>query len=210
MLRSSTLRCGRVTLWQESLAFRDALHDRARALAAQYGRKIGGAGHYELLYFLTRFLQPEVTVETGVAKGFSTQAVLKALAKNENGHLYSSEFPNPRESEEERATAIMVEEDLRDRWTLHVKGDAENLSTILRAVDYIDILHYDSDKRYTGRAFAMDLVRDAMGKDWVLVMDDIDDDLYFHDYVQRTDRPWRVLRVEGDYTGSKYVGVVGL
>ena len=198
------------SLWQESLAFRDGLHERARALTAQHGRKIGGAGHYELLYFLTRFLKPKVTVETGVAKGFSTQAVLKALSENGTGHLYSSEFPNPRESEEERATAIMVEDDLKDRWTLYVKGDAENLPLILRAVERIDLLHYDSDKRYTGRAFAMDLVRDAMGDGSVLVMDDIDDDLYFHDYVQRADRPWRVLRVEGDYTGTKYVGVVGL
>jgi hypothetical protein len=41
----------------------------------------GGAAAFELLYFLTRFRSPKVAVETGVAAGWSSRAILDAMKK---------------------------------------------------------------------------------------------------------------------------------
>ena len=46
----------------------------------------------ELLFFLTRFLKPNIVLETGVANGYSSKAILYAIKKNKKGSLFSSDF----------------------------------------------------------------------------------------------------------------------
>ena len=53
---------------------------------------LGGGGNFILLYFLTRKFN-KVVVETGVAAGWSSLAILGAFEKNGEGKLYSSDFP---------------------------------------------------------------------------------------------------------------------
>lgn len=38
--------------------------------------------------------KPERVIETGVARGASSQAILQALEENRKGHLYSIDMPN--------------------------------------------------------------------------------------------------------------------
>ena len=80
-------------LWQESEAFAVALKRRAEGVLSSLPVPLGGGGHFQLLYFLTRLVQPEVIVETGVGAGYSTQAFLSAIHRNGKGRLYSSDFP---------------------------------------------------------------------------------------------------------------------
>ena len=54
--------------------------------------KLSG-GLYKLLYFPIRKIKPYTVVETGVAAGWTSLAILRALNKNGRGHLYSSDFP---------------------------------------------------------------------------------------------------------------------
>ena len=70
---------------------------------------LGGGADYPLLYFLTRYLNPENVLETGVAAGFSSYAILSALQKNRKGTLYSSDFPYLRIKNPERYIGIVVE-----------------------------------------------------------------------------------------------------
>lgn len=194
----------RPELWQEARQFGTELRRRADEILCSQPVKLGGGGHYELLYFLTRLLAPEVVVETGVAAGFSTQAILRAMAVNSRGHLYSTDFPYFRLAEPERYIGLLVEEELRGRWTLYIRGDRDGLARITQQVSHIDLFHYDSDKRHAGRAAALAAVEGLLTAESLVVMDDVGDDAFFHDYVTGRGDPWRILSFEG-----KYLGIAG-
>lgn len=167
---------------------------------------LGGGGGVPLLYALVRHLKPDIVVETGVAAGFSSSTILTAMKQNDKGHLFSSDFPYFRLPNPEQYVGVVVEDGLKDRWSLHLKGDEYNLPEIMKSLTgKIALFHYDSDKSYDGRAFAMDAVRPHLTPDAVLVIDDIQDNSYFHDYVAASPSvPWTVFLYEG-----KYIGLIG-
>ena len=105
-------------LWAETKAFERRLQDLARARLADIDLDLGGEGDYRLLYFMTRYLKPRIVVETGVGAGFSTQAILTALAANRSGRLLSSDFPYFRFENPAQYAGILVEEELKKPWTL--------------------------------------------------------------------------------------------
>ena len=69
-------------LWDEASAFAREQRKLAARKSQELGLPVGGAGFYELLYFLVRVHRPETIVETGVAFGFSSRAFLCALDEN--------------------------------------------------------------------------------------------------------------------------------
>lgn len=80
-----------------------------------------------------------------------------------------------------------------------------NLPQILDKVGTIDIFHYDSDKSYSGRDFAVSLVTPNLSPNGLILMDDIQDNSYFYDYVEtRQIHEWNVFNFNG-----KYVGLIG-
>lgn len=195
------------SLWAEAEAFAEDLHRRADTILGPLraeGVVLGGGGDYALLYFLTRVLQPSTVVETGVAAGYSTQAVLAALATNHAGRLLSSDFPYFRLDRPERFVGILVEPELKDRWSLYLRGDRANLAEILHSCSTIDLMHYDSDKSYRGRRFAMEQLGPLLTPDSHVVMDDIEDNLYFKHLVAERRQPFRVFAF-----GGKHLGLVG-
>ena len=160
---------------------------------------------YPLITFLVRYLKPSIVVETGVAAGFSSYAVLTALDRNGNGRLYSSDFPYFMLPNPEKFIGILVPESLKHNWDLHIEGDEINLPQILGKIDGIDFFHYDSDKSYSGRQYAMNLVASKMNQEGIIIMDDIQDNSFFYDYI--TDKGidnYYIFEFE-----KKYVGVIG-
>ena len=55
--------------------------------------KMGGSGHIHLLYDCVRLLKAKKIIETGVAYGWSSLAILKALSDSKAGTLYSVDMP---------------------------------------------------------------------------------------------------------------------
>lgn len=192
------------SLWMEAEAFGEEQQLLATRKANQIGKPLSGAGFYPLLYFLTRFLRPQVIVETGVAFGFSSRAFLEALRLNGAGHLYSSDFPYFRQQDPERLIGVLVEPDLRDRWTLLVGSDRRNLRRIASSVSSIDLFHYDSDKSYSGRSFAMDTLAARLASNALILFDDIQDNLHFRDWMDATGAPFLVFAFKG-----KWIGMTG-
>ena len=192
-------------LWAETEEFGARLRERAVKLRAETGQRLGGGARFELLYFLTRLRRPETVVETGVAAGFSSAAFLTALERNGSGRLLSSDFPYFRSDEPERYVGILVPEDLRDRWTLHLAGDEKNLPAILEQVAEVDLFHYDSDKTYGGRRRGMDLLTPRLAVGSLVLMDDIQDNTFFRDWVSARGGEYAVFG-----RGSYCVGAVGL
>ncbi len=194
-------------LWQESLLYSAELKKHADAILTKTGQHIGGGGIYPILYFLTRLKKPACIVETGVAAGFSSQAFLKAIEKNGQGMLYSSDLPYFRLKNPEQYIGIIVEEPLKKYWKLFIKGDKANIAQIKRMIDgSIDLFHYDSDKSYSGREFALRQLEGLFSRDAVIIFDDIQDNSQFYDYVARKNigkEKYHIFEFEG-----KYVGVV--
>jgi len=189
------------SLWDEALDYANDLRRHAEAILANIPHVLGGGGFCTLLYFLVRLRKPLVALETGVAAGWSTHAILSALAKNGKGHLYSSDFPYFRLPNPKRYIGVLVPQKLHDRWTLCTLGDEACLPRFLEAMDRVDFLHYDSDKSYTGREFVMRSVREKTHINTTVVMDDIGDNSFFHDFV--ADKNWKVFP-----SGHGHVGLV--
>ncbi len=192
-------------LWAESEAWAAEFRVAARARLDAMAVPLGGGGQFQLVHFLVRHLRPMVVLETGVAAGWTSQAILSALEQNGQGTLYSSDFPYFRLDDPERYVGCLVDDALRSRWHLALNGDRANLVEFGPEMGEIDFVHYDSDKSVEGRQFVMDAIAGRLRPGAVVVMDDIDDNTFFRDWVKRSNRSCRVFA-----RGRKYVGLTGI
>jgi predicted O-methyltransferase YrrM len=180
-------------LWEEAQAFGEAFDRHAHATLDRIPHRLGGGSHHRFLYWLTRYSRPEVVLETGVAAGWSSRAFLAALESNNRGKLYSSDLPYFRIPQPERYVGILVERALRRRWELELEGDQVNLPRLLSRIKQVDLFHYDSDKMWSGRDFAMKLVGEKLAPKSIVIMDDINNDGWFRAYVTSRKLPFVVL-----------------
>lgn len=193
-------------LWQETKTNCDEFTKRAQEKLDALGMDLGGGGHYYLLYFLTRQFKPQTIVETGVAAGWSSQGILSAIRQNNNeGALFSSDFPYFRYKNPEKYVGFVVDEDLKQNWMLFIDGDQNNLPRITENLQNpVDLFHYDSDKSYEGRKFAYGMIEPKLSDQAVVMFDDIQDNLHFKDFVADHPWPFKVFEFEG-----KYIGLTG-
>lgn len=190
----------------ETQQFQEHIQNHALAALSTIPYDLGGGAGVPLLYALVRKFTPDIVVETGVAAGFSSATILTAMERNQKGMLFSSDFPYFRIKNPEQYIGIVVEQSLKSRWSLLLKGDEKNLPEIVRSISgKIGLFHYDSDKSYEGREFAMRTITPYLAENAIIVMDDIHDNSYFHDYV--SDHPslnWSVF-----FYAGKYIGLIG-
>jgi len=192
-------------LWKESKDFWIHFKNQAVEKLESLPITLGGPGIYPLLYFITRYSKPSTIVETGVAAGFSSQAFLKALDKNGAGNLHSSDYPYFRIKDPEQYIGVLVDDDLKKNWKLHIKGDSVNLPLIVNEVNQIDIFHYDSDKSYDGRENALDIINPKMAENSLILIDDINDNSHFFDTVQNKNiSNYTIFKFK-----DKYIGMIG-
>jgi len=189
-------------LWNESKKTQEKIEVAAAELLPTIGCDLGGGGCYPLLYFVVRKMFPSVIVETGVGAGFSTYAILLAIEQNNKGNLYSSDFPYFRLKNPEQYIGYIVPDRLKENWKLYVEGDKNNLPLIISEIGGIDLLHYDSDKSYDGREWAMNILNEKLSKSSIVIMDDIQDNNFFYDYITCHDiSDWKIFFFEGKYIG---------
>ncbi len=192
-------------LWEEAITQSKILEQNANRTLKNIKYDLRGGADYPLLYFLTRYLSPKNVLETGVAAGFSSYAILLALQKNGEGTLYSSDFPYFRIKDPEKYIGIVVEKNLRKNWNLFIEGDANNLPKIFKTVKKIDIFSYDSDKSYSGRSKTLKKVSKFLTENSVIIMDDIQDNSFFYDYIKENNiSNWKVFEFN-----NKYLGIIG-
>ena len=180
----------------------DAWQEALRA-AEKCPVRMGGPGHVDLIHHLCRHLRPKTVVETGVAYGWSTLAILLALRQNGEGRLFSVDMPY-QSQETDPWMACVVPAALRDHWTLIRKPDRDALPALTRDLGAIDFAHYDSDKSYEGRLFAYGLLYQHLSPGGVLMSDDVDDNLGFRDFARGLGLDPLVLRRHD----GRYVGLV--
>lgn len=175
----------------------------AEARAEQSPVKMGGRGDLKLLYAATLLAPSRRVIETGVAYGWSSLAILLAQQRRGEGSLASVDMPYPALGNE-RFVGIVVPDALRERWTLFRESDRTGLPKAIRHFDgVIDLCHYDSDKSYDGRMFGYHALWDALRPGGIFISDDIHDNYAFRDFCENKQIEFRVT-----HSGNKYAGII--
>lgn len=176
------------------------LLDEARARADAASVKMGGPTDLDLLYAAARLCDATSAVETGVAYGWSSLAILAALEER-GGRLASVDMPYPRLNNE-GDVGIVVPERMRERWILVREPDRYGLDrAIERLGGRVGLCHYDSDKSWYGRRFGYPRMWRALAPGGVFISDDIQDNLYFREFVEALGLPFAVTESQGKFVG---------
>ena len=178
-----------------------AILTQAEDLAQRATVQMGGAGDLSLIHAAVRLSGARRAVETGVAYGWSSLAILAALDENGEGLLVSVDMPYPKMGNEP-FVGIVVPRQLRTRWTLIRLPDRNGLKRAIARFDGgIDFAHYDSDKSYYGRSFAYPQIWRALVPGGVFMSDDIQDNMRFAEFVAEQNVPFAVTECAGKYVG---------
>jgi predicted O-methyltransferase YrrM len=175
--------------------------NEGRKRAAACPVPMGGAGDVNLLYSAVLLSGACRVVETGVAYGWSSLAILGALEDREGAKLVSVDMPYPKMNNEDYV-GIAVPERFRAHWDLVRMPDRPGLKiAIARAGGVIDLCHYDSDKSWWGRKYGYSLLWDALKPGGVFISDDIQDNMAFAEFVTSLSLDFSVTEFEGKFVG---------
>jgi len=140
---------------------------------------VAGTGHdadpalAEAIWCLLKALRPDTVVETGVARGVTSGLVLKGLANNGKGHLWSIDLP-PVKDPWWRQFGAAVSPDLRDRWTFQRGSSQRLLARVCREVRQVDLFIHDSLHTSEHVRFELETVWPYLRASGVMVVDDVD------------------------------------
>ena len=165
--------------------------------------QMGGRGGLEMLYNLVIHFKPAHILETGVAYGWSSLSVLLAIKKNSVGQLASVDMPYVNMGNEPYV-GIAVHPDLKSNWKLIRKADRQGIpEAVSHFGGQLDLVHYDSDKSYSGRMWAYPILWRALAKGGVFISDDIQDNVGFMEFCQSVSVPYYIYKSD-----EKYVGII--
>lgn len=155
----------------------------------QNGGMDGRAGRR--LYTITRMIEPEVVIETGVAHGCSTSAILAGLERNGSGKLHSIGVPfrASDELEEHRRKTCqdfggvevpvgkepgwIIPDEWRYRWTFHEGMSQRLLPELLAETGSVDLFVHDSEHSLPCTSFELEAAWARLTPGGVVVCDDI-------------------------------------
>lgn len=163
--------------------------------------RMGGPGNLDLLYHLTEHWKAEKVIETGVAYGWSSLALLLSLQHRNGAKLVSTDMPYAGAGNESFVGCV-VPERLRAQWTLLANSDRNALPQALELqAGVIDVCHYDSDKSYGGRMWAYPLLWQALRPGGLFISDDIADNLAFREFAAGLKLTPLIAETDGKYVG---------
>lgn len=168
--------------------------------------KMGGPGNLNILYWVAEYLEAKNVIETGVAYGWSSLAILLSIAKRENSMLISTDMPNSNLNNEDYVGCVVPPE-LKTHWQIIPYADYDALPKALKQFYQIDMCHYDSDKSYKGRMWAYLRLWNALKPGGCFISDDIGDNLGFRDFCNQINMDPIIVRTP-TATGVKYVGIL--
>ena len=102
----------------------------------------------------------------------------------------------------ENDVGIVVPENLKKNWILIRKPDKPGIKEALSKISgKVDLCHYDSDKSWWGRHYAYPLLWDSLKSNGLFISDDIQDNLYFSEFVKEKVLNFAVVQYQGKFIG---------
>lgn len=135
-----------------------------------------GEGACALLYVICRMLQPRIVVETGVANGFSSASILRALEDNGVGELYSIDlhYRDGVTIPVGKELGWVVPEHLKYRWRLLLGEGFKVLPRFLNELGTIDVFLHDSRHTYRTMMKEYTIVWPYLREGGLLLSDDVE------------------------------------
>lgn len=161
---------------------------------------MGGGTNLELLFSVCENLGATSVLETGVAFGWSSLAILLSISQRSNSHLYSVDLPYLRLRNDEWV-GVAVPENLHANWTILRMADREGIPLAISKLKQLDVAHYDSDKSPEGRRFAYGKIWSALRPGGFLISDDVSDDFAFKQFVEEKGIDFQIIINIGKYQG---------
>lgn len=166
-----------------------------------------------LLYGLIRLIQPDIVIETGVASGRSSTAILEAMNKNNKGKLFSIDLFETYDGEKPQ-TYITVEgnqencgfipkgkkpgwlipDEFRGRWELIIGKTRDKLPELINKLESVDIFYHDSEHSYENMTFEFNAVWPKMKENSFLVCDDYKWNNAFNEFVNKNGSEGKVYK----------------
>ncbi len=137
------------------------------------------------LYAVTKMCRPDVVLETGVAHGTSSAAILSALHENGHGVLHSIDLPPFRDGAEQEV-GIYIPKSLKDRWHLHRGTSRQIMPQLLPELPPIGLFIHDSLHTQRNIRWELDTITPCLTDRAVIVADDIQDNSAFSSWVETT------------------------
>jgi len=97
----------------------------------------------ETLYLTVRAAKPTVIVETGVLYGAMTWHAIEAMRRNGGGVIHSVDLPRPKD-DRTPPLGILIPDQLRCDWHLHLGDSLKILPDLLRDLGEIHMFNHDS------------------------------------------------------------------
>ena len=162
-----------------------------------------GASNIELLFEIIRNERPKNIIETGVAYGWSSYAILLAIRENKFGKLLSIDLPYPLLNEKKNI-GILVPKKMKKNWKILFCRDKIGIVKAIKKFNYkIDLFHYDSDKNYNAKLNNLKNIWKYIQPNGIVICDDINDNLAFFDFIRIIKKKYYVVK-----TGNKFLGIV--
>jgi predicted O-methyltransferase YrrM len=179
-----------------------AQFNNAERTASECPAEMGGPGDLDLLYWSAEYLSASRVVETGVACGWSSLAILLSLQRRQGARLFSTDMPYPNRKSAPYIGCVVPAE-LRSYWSLLKWPDRHALPKALNEAGAIDMCHYDSDKSHDGRMWAYSILWRALRPGGFFISDDIEDNVAFGEFSRRVASDPIVIK-----KGDKFIGVL--
>ena len=100
----------------------------------------------------------------------------------------------------------VIPQEMRSKWRLIRLPDRDSIPKFVRQKSFFDLCHYDSDKSYNGKMWALPKLWRMIKKGGVLICDDINDNLAFKHFCESQNIEPIVVETF-DSQIVKYVGI---
>jgi predicted O-methyltransferase YrrM len=121
---------------------------------------------------LTRLTQPRTVVEVGVARGYSSAAILRALeSEGGDGRLFSIDLPPL--DEDAGFVGKVVPTELRSRWLLSLGPSRDQLPRLLPRIAAVDLFVHDGDHSYDSQREDLETIWPQLRPGAIAVVDDV-------------------------------------
>jgi len=162
---------------------------------------MGGEGATSFIYHIVKKLECKNVIETGVAYGWSSLAILLGIKDINKAKLISNDMPYIKMDNEDFVGCV-IPDNLKFKWELQRQPDIKGIPIAMKKFNNsIDLCHYDSDKSYTGRMWASPILWNSLNKGGIFIADDINDNIAFKHFCQSVDREPVIIEHLGKYVG---------